>query len=135
VRATLMLHQRGDPTFTALDSVSLTPRVVIASPNVTDVSKAVLLLAEPTTVPLPAVLMNPNETRVDSLVLVSKSSSIVTLWRAEGPLQMQRAIVLQSSGEGRDPRRFLLYTNTAADTSLRPHLHLTYIPRSGFGLP
>ena len=135
VRATLMLHQRGDPTFNALDSVSLTPRVVIASPSVTDVSKAVLLLAEPSTVPLPAVLMNPNETRVDSLVLVSKSSSIVTLWRAEGPLQMQRAIVLQSSGEGRDPRRFLLYTNAAADTSFRPHLHLTYIPRSGFGLP
>jgi hypothetical protein len=47
---------------------------------------------------------------------------------------MQRALVLQSSGEGRDARRFLIYTNTAAD-SLRPRLHLTYIPRSGFGLP
>ena len=135
VRATLLLHQRGDVTFTALDSVSLTPRVVIASPNVTDVSKAALLLAEPATLPLPAVRMNPNETRVDSLALVSRTASIVTLWRAEGPLLMQRAIVLQSSGEGRDPRRFLIYTNTAADTSLRPHLHLTYIPRSGFGLP
>ena len=135
VRATLLLHQRGDLVFNALDSVSLTPRVVIASPNVTDVSKAALLLAEPTTVPLPAVRVNPNETRVDSVVLVSKTASVVTLWRAEGPLLMQRAIVLQSSGEGRDPRRFLIYTNTVADTSLRPHLHLTYIPRSGFGLP
>ncbi|MDQ2767971.1 MAG: hypothetical protein M3Y30_12545 [Gemmatimonadota bacterium] len=135
VRATLLLHQRGDPTFARLDSVSLTPRVVIASPNVTDVSKAALLLAEPTTVPLLAVRMNPSETRVDSLVLVSKTASIVTLWRAVGPLLLQRALVLQSSGEGRDARRFLLYTNTAADTSLRPHLHLTYIPRSGFGLP
>ncbi|HEV7705826.1 MAG TPA: hypothetical protein VGO46_16125 [Gemmatimonadaceae bacterium] len=135
VRATLLLHQRGDPTFSAVDSVSLTPRVVIASPNVTDVSKAALLLAEPTTVPLPAVRMNPNETRIDSLVLVSKSASVVTLWRAEGPLVMQRALVLQSSGEGRDPRRFLIYTNAALPDSLRPQLHLTYIPRSGFGLP
>jgi len=135
VRATLLLHQRGDVAFNDLDSISLTPRVVVASPAVTDVSKAALLLAEPTTVPLLAVRVNPNETRVDSLVLVSKSASIVTLWRAEGPLLMQRALVLQSSGEGRDPRRFLIYTNTAADTTLRPRLHLTYIPRSGFGLP
>ena len=86
VRATLLLHQRGDVTFNDVDSLSLTPRVVIASPNVTDVSKAALLLAEPTTVPLPPVRMNPNETRTDSLVLVSKSASIVTLWRAVGPL-------------------------------------------------
>jgi len=135
VRATLLLHQLGDQTFTDVDSASLTPRVVVASPAVTDISKAVLLLADPTTVPLPSVRMNPSETRTDSLVLVSKSSSIVTLWRAEGPLIMQRAIVLQSSLEGRDARRFLLYSDAAADTALRPHLHLTYIPRSGFGLP
>jgi hypothetical protein len=135
VRATLLLHQRGDPTFNDVDSISINTRVVIASPADTDVSKSALLLAEPTTVPIQAVRMNPNETRTDSIVLVSKSASIVTLWRAEGPLLMQRAIVLQSTGEGRDPRRFLIYTNTAADTSLRPHLHLTYIPRSGFGLP
>jgi len=135
VRATLLLHQQGDPTFSRLDSISLTPRVVVASPIVTDVSKSALLLADPTTVPLLSVRMNPSETRVDTLVLVSKTANIVTLWRAEGPRIMQRAIVLQSSGEGRDARRFLLYTNSAQTDSLRPRLHLTYIPRSGFGLP
>jgi hypothetical protein len=135
VRATLILHQKGDPNFSRLDSISLTPRVVIAAPGVTDISKAAILLAEPTTVPLAAVRMNPNETRADTLVLVSRSANIVTLWRAEGPRLMQRAIVLQSSGEGRDARRFLLYTNNAPEDSLRPQLHLTYIPRSGFGLP
>jgi hypothetical protein len=135
VRATLLLHQRGDVNFSDPDSISLTPRVVIASPNVVDISKAALLLAEPTTVPLLAVRVNPNETRTDSIVLVSKGASIVTLWRAEGPTLMQRAIVLQSSGEGRDPRRFLLYSDAAPQDSLRPRLHLTYIPRSGFGLP
>jgi hypothetical protein len=135
VRATLLLHQLGDPTFADVDSISLTPRVVIASPGVTDISKAALLLAEPTTVPLPAVRMNPSETRIDTLVLVSKSASIVTLWRAEGPVLMQRAMVLQSSGEGRDARRLLIYSNAAVPDSLRPRLHVTYIPRSGFGLP
>jgi hypothetical protein len=135
VRATLILHQQGDPNFSRVDSISLTPRVVIAAPGVTDISKAAILLAEPTTVPLTAVRMNPNETRTDTLVLVSRSANIVTLWRAEGPRLMQRAIVLQSSGEGRDARRFFLYTNNAPEDSLRPRLHLTYIPRSGFGLP
>ncbi len=134
VRATLLLHEQGDPSFPRPDSVTLTPRVVVASPLVTDISKSVLILAEPTTVPLLGVRANPAETRTDTLALVSKTANIVTLWRTEGPRIMQRAIVLQSTGEGRDPRRFLLYTNAAAD-SLRPRLHLTYIPRSGFGLP
>jgi hypothetical protein len=135
VRATLLLHQQGDPAFARTDSISLTPRVVVASPIVTDVSKAALLLADQSTVPLLSVRMNPGETRVDTLVLVSKSANLVTLWRAEGPRRMQRALVLQSSGEGRDARRFLLYSNSAQADSLLPRLHLTYIPRSGFGLP
>ena len=134
VRATLILHQAGDPMFSDSDSLQLVPRVVIASPIVTDVSKAALLLAEPTTIPLLAQKANTNQSRPDTIVLVSRSASIVSLWRTEGPVIMQRAIVLQSSGEGVDPRRFLLSSNTAAD-SLQPRLHLTYIPRSGFGLP
>ncbi len=135
VRAALILHQRGDSAFLDLDSISLTPRVVIASPLVTDVSKAALLLADLTTVPLVSVRVNPSQYRSDTLSLVSRSASIVTLWRAEGPRVMQRAIVLQSASEGHDPRRFLIYSNTALPDSLRPRLHLTYIPRSGFGLP
>ena len=134
VRASLILHQRADSTFQDVDSLSLTPRVVVASPVVVNVSKAALLLAEPTTLPIPMVRMNPRETRSDTLALVSRVANIVSLWRTEGPTVMQRAIVLQSTGEGKDPRRILIYPNTAAD-SLRPRLHLTYIPRSGFGLP
>ncbi|MBK5188674.1 MAG: hypothetical protein JJD97_10555, partial [Gemmatimonadaceae bacterium] len=107
VRATLLLHQLGDVAFSRTDSISLTPRVVIASSTVTDISKAALILATPTTVPLASVRVNPSQTRTDTLVLVSNSANLVTLWRAEGPRIMQRAIVLQSSGEGRDARRFL----------------------------
>lgn len=135
VRAALILHQRGDSAFSDVDSIKLTPRVVIASPIVTDISKAALLLADVTTVPLTGVRVNPGETRSDTITLVSRAASIVSLWRVEGPVVMQRAIVLQSSGEGHDGRRFLLYTNTALPDSLRPRLRLTYIPRSGFGLP
>ncbi|HEY8794537.1 MAG TPA: hypothetical protein VIM15_06270 [Gemmatimonadaceae bacterium] len=135
VRAALILHQRGDSVFADPDSISLNPRVVIASPIVTDVSKAALLLAEATTVPLLGVRVNPGETRSDTISLVSRAASVVALWRTEGPQRMQRAIVLQSSSEGHDARRFLIYSNTALPDSLRPRMHLTYIPRSGFGLP
>jgi len=69
------------------------------------------------------------------IALVSRAASVVSLWRTEGPVRMQRAIVLQSSSEGHDARRFLIYSNTALPDSLRPRMHLTYIPRSGFGLP
>ncbi|MEO7038683.1 MAG: hypothetical protein ABI186_01480 [Candidatus Elarobacter sp.] len=134
VRASLILHQRADTSFADADSLTLTPRVVIASPIVTDISKAALLLADATTIPLIGVRVNPNQVRSDTIALVSRASSIVSLWRAEGSA-VQRAIVLQSSAEGRDPRRFLIYTNTALPDTLRPRLHLTYIPRSGFGLP
>ena len=68
VRAALILHQRGDSIFSDPDSISLNPRVVIASPIVTDVSKAVLLLADVTTVPLLGVRVNPGETRSDTIV-------------------------------------------------------------------
>ncbi len=135
VRATLILHQRGDSIFADPDSISLNPRVVIASPIVTDVSKAALLLANQTTIPLLGVRVNPFETRSDTIALVSRAASVVALWRTEGPQRMQRAIVLQSSSEGHDARRFLIYSNTALPDSLRPRMHLTYIPRSGFGLP
>jgi hypothetical protein len=135
VRATLILHQRGDSIFADPDSISLIPRVVIASPIVTDVSKAALLLAASTTIPLLGVRVNPFETRSDTIALVSRAASVVSLWRTEGPVRMQRAIVLQSSSEGHDARRFLIYSNTALPDSLRPRMHLTYIPRSGFGLP
>jgi hypothetical protein len=108
---------------------------VIASPIVTDVSKAALLLAAQTTIPLLGVRVNPFETRSDTIALVSRAASVVALWRTEGPQRMQRAIVLQSSSEGHDARRFLIYSNTALPDSLRPRMHLTYIPRSGFGLP
>ena len=135
VRAALILHQRGDSIFANPDSISLNPRVVIASPIVTDVSKAVLLLADVTTVPLHGTRVNPAETRSDTISLVSRAASVVSLWRTEGPQRMQRAIVLQSSSEGHDARRFLIYSNTALPDTLRPRMHLTYIPRSGFGLP
>jgi hypothetical protein len=109
--------------------------VVIAAPGVTDIGKAAGLLADPTTLTLRSIIANPFTPAVDTIPLVSGKGSVVVFWRAEGPLKVQRAITLVSSGEGLDPRRFIYYSPSAADPSVRPRLRITYIPRSGFGLP
>jgi hypothetical protein len=50
-------------------------------------------------------------------------------------LATQRAIVFESSGEGLEPRRYLFYSNSAPADSLKPRIEISFIPRSGFGLP
>jgi hypothetical protein len=136
VRLSLELTRRPDSSFVKTsDSLTVTPRVVIAAPGVTDIGKAAGLLADPTTLTLRSIIANPFTPAVDTIPLVSGKGSIVVFWRAEGPLKVQRAITLVSSGEGLDPRRFIYYSPSAADPSVRPRLRITYIPRSGFGLP
>jgi hypothetical protein len=80
---------------------------------------------------LKSIAVRPEESRRDTLPLVN----LTRLWKAESAENLQRAIVLQSSGEGNDPRQILFASPQAADPDLRPRLRLSYIPRSGFGLP
>ena len=106
-----------------------------ATKAVTDPAQAAVLSIDPIALSqsfaVPEVRVSPGETRVDTIPL----AHIFLFWKAEGPETMQRSIVLQSSSQGLDPRRFYLYSSDAADESLRPRLRITYIPRSGFGLP
>lgn len=135
VRANLEMHQQGNDLYASDDTVSLVTRLVRATKAVTDPSQAAVLSVDPAAISssftVPEVLVNPSETRVDTIPL----AHILLFWKSEGPETMQRSIVLQSSSQGLDPRRFYLYSSNAADESLRPRLRITYIPRSGFGLP
>ncbi|HEU4640926.1 MAG TPA: hypothetical protein VFS44_00635 [Gemmatimonadaceae bacterium] len=133
VRANLELHQVANPLFPSSDSLSLLTRVVRAKPDLSDITKASLLIADPSAlgVRVPPITASPAVARVDTLPLVG----LMLAWKAEGPTAAQRAIVLQSSAEGLDPRQYLIYSSSASEDSLRPRLHISYIPRSGFGLP
>ena len=135
VRANLEVHQQGNDLYSSEDTVALVTRLVRATKAITDPAQASVLSVDPisisTSFAVPAVRVSPSETRVDTIPL----AHILLLWKTEGPETMQRSIVLQSSGQGLDPRRFYLYSSAATDEELRPKLRITYIPRSGFGLP
>jgi hypothetical protein len=135
VRANLEMHQQGNDLYSSDDTVALVTRLVRATKAVSDPAQAAVLSVDPIaisqTFAVPEVRVSPSETRVDTIPL----AHILLFWKSEGPETMQRSIVLQSSSQGLDPRRFYLYSSEAADESLRPKLRITYIPRSGFGLP
>jgi hypothetical protein len=135
VRANLELHQQGNPLFSSTDTVALLTRVVRATNTVTDLAKASMLSVDPATISfqfrVPNLLVSPAETRLDTIPL----ANLFTLWKQEGRGSVQRAIVLESSAEGFDPRQYYLFSLAAPVDSLRPRLRISYIPRSGFGLP
>src|SRR5690606_33558023 len=135
VRANLEMHQQGNDLYASEDTLALVTRIVRATKAVNDPAQAAVLSIDPIALSrsfaVPPVRVSPSETRVDTIPL----AHIFLFWKSEGPETMQRSIVLQSSGQGLDPRRFYLFSSRAADENLRPRLRITYIPRSGFGLP
>lgn len=135
VRANLELHQLGNDLYASDDTVGLVTRIVRATKAVSDPAQAAALSVDPAAVSpsfaVPEVNVSPGDTRVDTIPL----APILLLWKAEGPETMQRSILLQTSSQGLDPRRYYIYSSEAADESVRPKLRITYIPRSGFGLP
>jgi hypothetical protein len=135
VRANLEMSQQGNDLYASDDTVALVTRLVRATKAVSDPAQAAVLSIDPVALSsafaVPEVRVSPSDTRVDTIPL----AHIFLFWKSEGPETMQRSIVLQSSSQGLDPRRFYLHSSDAADESLRPRLRITYIPRSGFGLP
>lgn len=135
VRANLELHQQGNDLYRSSDTLALVTLLVRATHEVSDVGQAAVLSIDPAAIgpgfAIPPLIVDPSETRLDTIPL----ANIFLLWKREGRGSTQRAIVLQSSARGLDPRRYHLYSSAAATDSLRPRIRITYIPRSGFGLP
>jgi hypothetical protein len=60
--------------------------------------------------------------------------NIVKLWRAVGPTNSSRAIVLRVQQEASTVSE-LDFVSSEGPVAQRPRLRLTYVPRRGFGLP
>lgn len=137
VRANLILHQAANVDFLpsdTTDTIMLQTQVVQATPAVTEIGVATQLIADPASLAIqgvPVSNLKPNTAHPDTIPIVG----VFLFWRTNGPKTMQRAIVLQSSGEGVEPRQYLFYSLDAADDSLRPRLEISYVLKSGFGLP
>lgn len=130
VRATLILTQAPYRGVAQSDTVLVISRFVVAAPFV-EAGKAALLLADPRSVILPSLALVPADSGVRRFEIVNA----LRRWRFEDSTLTQRAIVLQSSGEGVLPQIVYFFSSEAPVHSLRPQLRLSYVPRSSSGLP
>ena len=136
IRASLVLTQKPAPTYGLADSVIVVPQVVIATAEVTDLMKAVLITDTlpgqnpPSIFGLPAIRMLPDASVERSFDV----GNVVRFWRSTTATRVPQAIVLRSTMEGVGPAEAQFYS-LEAPAALRPRLLITYLPRSEFGIP
>ena len=136
IRASLVLTQKPAPTYGFADSITVSPQVVIATTEVTDLFKAALITDTlpgnnpPSIFRLPASRMPPGV----SAQRVFDVGEVVRFWRSTTADRVPQAIVLRSTLEGLALVEAQFYSTEAA-ANLRPRLLITYLPRSEFGIP
>lgn len=132
VRATLTLHSVRYIAFLPNDSLTLFPQGVIASSAITDPTRAALFVASNALIGIDSLRVAPSSPDSINVEFVNA----VRRWAGHATDSVTRAIVLRIADEGANP---LATTYFAAVQSvpppLRPHVHLSYVRRSGFGLP
>jgi hypothetical protein len=134
VRANLELQQASFTAFRVdSDSVFMTPLVVIAGPEVTDLQQLGIVVGDAAITPLRTNKLPPAGVGLDSVPMVRTGGNIFNFWRAQGA-KTQRGIVFQLVGEGAEPRELLFY-GTSAAPALRPRVHVSYVPHARIGLP
>jgi hypothetical protein len=136
VRATLILTQKPAPTYGFPDSVVVAPQVVIATKEITDLSKAALITdtlpgQSPPSIFQLASVRFPSDGNVERRFEIA---NVVRFWRSTTAERVPQAIVLRSTFEGFGPAEAQFYS-IEAPANLRPRLVITYLPRSEFGIP
>ena len=143
VRATLVLNQRPAPTYGFTDSITVSPVVVVATKEVTDLSKAALLTDTLTPGNIQYIPgLHPSRFRLSNLRIPSGGSgerrfdlaNVVSVWRSTSAERLPPAIILRSANESSSILEAQFYS-IEASPELRPRLVITYLPRSEFGLP
>jgi hypothetical protein len=129
VRATLLLTQRPNPAAPEPnDSLAITEFRVVASPEVTDLTRALQFVTR---------FRNADSLRVTaagSEVLEFEMIELIRSWRGTTAAKTPRAVALATQQEGASPRLADFYSNEAPD-ALRPRLRLIYLPQASGGLP
>jgi hypothetical protein len=128
VRATLILTQTPSPGAPEPDdSIGILPKRVIASPAVTDISRAMTLTQG-----------GADSTRMTGGGAGDRLFEIIGLvraWAQTSPDSTPRAMTLESSVEGALPRQVDFFSTGAANAAVRPRLRLTFLPRREETLP
>lgn len=137
IRATLILRQRPAPTYGFTDSIRVQSVAVVASKEVTDLSRAAFLTDTLTSIELP-----PTRYGLPSLLIPSSGDAerrfdivnIVQFWRSTSADRVPPALVLRNANETTSIHEAHFYS-IEASPELRPRLLITYQPRREFGIP
>ncbi len=131
VRASLELTQLTPRSPGAnSDSLTLGAFPVLANPGVADVRTAADFLGAGTVYNVPPVTLKTGDSGLRTLQLIK----VVQLWQAVGTTNNTRALVLRVQQEAGSVSE-LNFVSLEGPAAQRPRLHLTYVPRRGFGLP
>ena len=132
VRATLTLHKVQYLAFLPKDSLTIFPQGVIATSNITDPTRAALFVASNALIGIDSVRVA--QTSPDSINV--EFVNAVRRWAGHQTDSVSRAIVLRIADEGANPLLASYFGATpSVPPGLRPHVHLSYVKPSGFGLP
>lgn len=134
IRATLLLTQVPSASPDPTDTMRVQPRLVLASPLVTDPAKAAQVLADTIQIPL-ARLAAARTTPGSSGVREIEIAPAFRFWAAQADTLLPRAITLRSTQEDYSPQQALFYGPSATDPTVRPKLRISYTSRSRIGLP
>lgn len=129
VRAELLLTQKPSHFANTTDSVGIVPLVPTTAENVTDLSRVLDLAAEGVFAGIDTVAMVPADSGRRVINILSMARSWASL-----PTNVPRAIAFRIGLEGAQPAE-LRFFSSKAESSLRPRLRITYLPRAEFVLP
>jgi len=130
VRASLQLTQSPAPhTPLATDTLQIQPFALLASNNVTDISRALQLL-DAFACPIAPDTLFPKDSAVRSFEIINA----LKCWRGTTATKTPRAIAIVSGQEGLVPSVFDFFS-IEAPLGVRPRLRITYLPKRPAGLP
>jgi len=129
LRASLLLTQQPNRKIDPRDTVAIVPELVLASEDVTDLTRSALLVSG---FAFDTLRVAPGDSGARTLEV----ATAVRQWAASSTstIKQQQALVLRSTREGTSP--FELYLSSReAPQALRPRLRVSYALRSTFGIP
>jgi hypothetical protein len=127
IRATLLLNQLPNNAIDPSDTVFVLPQVVLAGKAVTDPAKAAQIIGSIT---VDTLKLKPGGSGTTNVEL----ARAFTLWHAQQPDTLPRAIVLKSVVEGNSPLE-LRFSSSEDVVALRPRLRISYTKTVPLGLP
>jgi hypothetical protein len=114
------------------DTLKLLPQALVSAPTVEDPTRAAGFLAPAAVVPIDtsrAVAALGDSVNIEF-------ATAVRHWSRRAIDTVARAIVIQAFDEGATPLQTSFFPALpSVPAAQRPHVHLSYIPRVGFGLP